>query len=254
MKLQFRSLLWVKRSQPVAEKGCILWLTVDFGLLSEKSMYINHQNDKNQGTDLTRPSIFILSAGFFKAFTGKYDISKLSDPIAVRDIGSISTLAFEHALVEAFGAGYLEITKTYPDIDSFMCVLENAVNASDGAAVLATEIKSIISTGNTEETRNRAIEFLTRKPKDPNEVEAVSSVFDFKVETSQVPYKVAHAGRNIYIIVEEGILSHLEGKPFRLDFLRAVLKALYSLARIHNVNRGSWYRSYIGVLSTSVGL
>lgn len=216
-------------------------------------MYMG-QHDQNQATDLTRPNVFILSARFFKAFTEKYDITKLSDPVAVRDIGSISTLTFEHALAVAFSDGYREISKSSLKMDYFTYHLENAVNASDNSAALATELKSIISAGYTPEAKNLATEFLTRKPEIVGEVEAISSIFDFKVGTSQVPYKIAHAGRNIYIIVEEGILSHLGGKPFQLDFLRAVLKALYSLARIHNVNRGSWYRSYIGVLSTSVGL
>lgn len=212
-------------------------------------MNVRELNKGHSTPNLRETSMIIMTRGFFKAFTKRYSIQKVSDYKALRDIGSIETLAFEENIACVFNT---EINKKLKQSPWLHGLLSNPVfytqtpseeERLDRAALQAVCVASSAKT---------ALDYLTTKE---DELACVACEFESIIpERPSQPYEIVIYEGNIYIIVEEGILAQLEGKTFQLDFLRAVLKALYSLERIHNVNRGSWYRSYIEVLSTSVGL
>lgn len=201
--------------------------------------------DDGETPSLKPPRITLITEGFYNAFVKRFSLSCLQDYSAIREIASVSTLIFEESVSIPLGSALNQ--GSYPVF--FLSVL----SALEEQGEASSEIESIKNAASSEDSLRIALDFLKRHPETSTVTEI--SPFNFNPSVpSACPYKVVVTGRDIYIIVEEGILSHLEGKAFQLDFLRAVLKALYSLERIHNVNRGSWYCRYIEVLSSSVSL
>ena len=217
-------------------------------------MYPSATDDSNGSTVLIEPKVFVFSREFYTEFSRKYSISCIKDYKAIRDILSVSSLGFEKTLASVLRKELDALLKDNFDILALGDDRDDSLNVMPDRAA---EIRLSTAMAESETTVATATAYLRYKKDNEADVTPVADCFNIDPPSPGITknyYTVLTHGYDIYIIVEEGILSQLEGLPFRLNFLRAVLKALYSLARIHNVNRGSWYRSYIGVLSTSVGL
>lgn len=217
-------------------------------------MYPSATDDSNDNTVLIEPKVFVFSREFYTEFSRKYSISCIKDYKAIRDILSVSSLGFEKTLASVLRKELNALLKEDFDILALGDDRDDSLNVMPDRAA---EIRLSTAMAESETTVATATAYLRYKEPSGSLVAASNDLFSVNPPSSgntKNYYTILTHGYDIYIIVEEGILSQLEGLPFRLNFLRAVLKALYSLARIHNVNRGSWYRSYIGVLSTSVGL
>lgn len=69
-----------------------------------------------------------------------------------------------------------------------------------------------------------------------------------KPEPAPVKYRILLQGETIYIVVEEGFLSSIEGDKTHLAFLTHLLKAAYSVYSIECVNSSTLYRQYVKAL------
>jgi hypothetical protein len=207
---------------------------------------------------LRKYSVFFFSEAFFSSVGGKVPAAKLADWETFRQHTSIETAIFELTLAntlcdklavheDGLSPSQYNWYGDRPKEHSSDCVVP---------AALKTEFQvSIGPFVGSEKYLTMANRYLYGyEDEDDCEVECVSSIFELSQrEPAEKKYRLVNSASNLYIIVEEGFLKELqESVSSKKDFYVDVLKALYAMDRINNVNQSAWYRQYLEVLSTTV--
>lgn len=206
--------------------------------------------------DTRELKLFILPQWIYQAFTAKFNLveiheyAKLRQVVSALDVAHLEILRsklFERAFKDQPGFGYY-------DVDSF---IERSYKNTAKQPVLTEQDESEIRTTiryllNDETTVKDALSRFKKIEDNGVDCIACGSSFPTLPETQdKVPYRVVLLQDTLYIIVEEGFLSFIEGETERLAFLTQVLKSAYAVAPIQIVNRSVWYRQYLDALANS---
>lgn len=188
---------------------------------------------------------YVLPAWIYRAFTAKYNLVEIHDYAKLRDVLSLTDVA------------HLELLRRHlvglPDLSLTECFGPECVWEHYGQSIVPmsdthrTEIASSLAyLLNDPQTQAEVLSRL--KPIESECKDTVVAVNDPGDSEVKSYYRVVLLHGALYIIVEEGFLSHLQGKVERLAFLTEVLKSAYAIAPISVVNRSVWYRQYVMAL------
>lgn len=196
-------------------------------------------------------SIFILPSWIYQAFTSKFSLNEIHEYAKLRQVASLEDLA------------HLEILRRFSvcknsvgdcaegGISSF--IHENWEEGSRQSEMTDKEHQEVKvnvnillqSPGVVEEALAR----FKALPKQDNALCCDSGGFPQGKTDADIPfYRVVILPNTLYIVVEEGFLSHIEEKAPRLAFLTQVLKSAYAVSPISVVNRSVWYEQYLKAL------
>ena len=199
----------------------------------------------NGDAALVQPAVFIFTKNIIDAVKRAAGMAKLTDYATLRQVVGLDSLAFSqavyNALTEFVQYDANSLLSSNCGFFTPVCISSEHQNEID---------RTIKPMSKTEQNIHAAKDFLNPVTHDHG-LEACL-ISDFKKEKAVPYYHIEIYLNNVYISVEEGFLKAMEEKPSRLEFFSSVLKALYSVSRINNVNRSAWYRKYLEVLGASV--
>ncbi len=195
-------------------------------------------------TTLEETHVFIMTKSVSDAVKKSAGMGKLTDYATLRHLVGLDTLAFNQAV-------FIQLNK-YFKYDASSLTREGCLF---GEPAVSDEVRNevsftLIPMANTESNLRAAKDFLNPVTQDGGPEACL--ITEFKKEEVAAVYHIEIYTKDVYISVEEGFLKAMEKKSCRLEFFSSVLKALYSVARINNVNRSAWYRKYLEVLGASV--
>ena len=209
----------------------------------------------------THPSYFVIPGWIFDAFTRRFSLSEIHEYGKLRQVASIEDVAqleiyantlFSGVAFQSSGSyGFQDIE--FYGLSSLIFGDRERTDNVDLPKVTEDERHEIQSTLklflSSESAKHEALNRL-RSVDEGEACELVSALgFPQSSESAeQVPYRVVTREDCLYIIVEEGFLSHFEGKAARLAFLTQVLKAAYAIYPLEVVNRSVWYSHYVQAL------
>lgn len=204
-----------------------------------RSMEMLSRDDVGRKMNLRQLKVFFLTKEYFNAMSRKMSIAEMVDYKNARQHSSITSIISEMSIASKL-AEELEVT--------YECFSDSGY-LSDPE--FTASICPFICQGDYLDT---AMQYL--RPAESSELELAVSVFSVldKKEPIVKPYRVITYESAVYITVEEGFLSHLDDPIKKHEFYLDVLKAMYALDRINNVNQSAWYRQYLEVLCTTASL
>jgi len=201
----------------------------------------------------THPSYFVIPGWIFDAFTRRFSLSEIHEYGKLRQVASIQDVAQLEIYVTAlFNKGGLGDIDCY-ELSSLIFGSHSRIDNVDLPKVTEEERIEIQSTLKlllkSEAARHEALNRLRNVERGEEGCLIASLGFPQSSESAdQVPYRIITREDCLYIIVEEGFLSHFEGKAARLAFLTQVLKAAYAIYPLEVVNRSVWYSHYVQAL------
>jgi len=189
--------------------------------------------------------VFVMTKAFHDAFVQQRSISELHDYATVRKVMSLENLAEQHA-VEGLLSSKLDVY-----LDSLIYSYTETLTPEQ-----VMERKAVIQPLGSSDRIQRIMEqYLHDVVEDEDQLVACSAITG-SAESDAVtpPYQLQTFQNKIYILVEEGFLKVLEDKTSKQAFFTDVVKTMYSLDRINNVNCSSWYRHYLTALCANSSL
>lgn len=205
---------------------------------------------------LVTPSYFVVPSWIFDAFTRRYGLAEIHEYGKLRQVASIEDVAhlevYRKHLFGQINQQGLGDTEFY-GISSLVFDQEMRVDSVDLPKITEDERSEIQSTLSillrSENVKHEALNRLREVDLGYGSCIEASLFFPQSGEnTKETPYRVVTREDCLYIIVEEGFLSHFEGKAARLAFLTQVLKAAYAIYPLAVVNRSLWYAHYVQAL------
>lgn len=197
-------------------------------------------------------SIFILPAWIYQAFTSKFSLNEIHEYAKLRQVASLEDLAHLEILRRFSISNKSVFTDSGGEnIQSF--IRDNWEEGSRQPEMTDKEHQEVKvnvnillqSPGVVEEALAR----FKALPKQDNALCCDSGGFPQGKTDADIPfYRVVILPNTLYIVVEEGFLSHIEEKAPRLAFLTQVLKSAYAVSPISLVNRSVWYEQYLKAL------
>ena len=214
-------------------------------------------SDFQGGRDQLRA--FIVPAWIHRAFTRKYSLGEIHDYGKVRQVASLQDIG---ALVvtNCFLTQEKEVrngSRHEPYMHSFFKV-KNFEDRTMNQPVLTdeqyNEYKASVTLYEQDESFRRSV-MARYRDTDSNASECVE-VFptafvpgaSLGIDPKSLGYRIEFVNDSLYIIVEEGFLSHIEEQAHRLAFLTQVLKSAYAVSPIRIVNCSVWYNQYLQAL------
>jgi len=199
------------------------------------------------------PSYFVIPDWIFDAFTRRFSLAEIHEYAKLRQVASIQDVAqleiYTNTLFNKAGLKDIE----FYGLTSLITPDRSRGDSVDLPKVTEDERIEIQSTLNllvdSESAQHEALNRL--RAVDQGEQYALDCAVGFpqsNESAEQVPYRIITREDCLYIIVEEGFLSHFEGKAARLTFLAQVLKAAYAIYPLEVVNRSVWYSHYVQAL------
>lgn len=198
--------------------------------------------------------VYVLPAWIYRIFTSKFNLMEIHDYGKLRQVASLEDVAHLEILrLRLFGQKAL-LDKSNVSISDIGSFIEKAsYSVGDRPRFTEEEAKEISSTikymCQDERVVKEALGRLKEIPDGMDGLSWVSSDFPVKQkDDSPCFYKIVCVASTLYIIVEEGFLSHIEEQAHRLAFLTQVLKSAYAVCPIQTVNRTVWYNQYLQAL------
>jgi hypothetical protein len=199
------------------------------------------------------PSYFVIPGWIFDAFTRRFSLAEIHEYAKLRQVASIQDVAqleiYTNTLFNKAGLKDIE----FYGLTSLISPDRSRGDSVDLPKVTEDERIEIQSTLNllvdSESAQHEALNRL--RAVDQGEQYALDCAVGFpqsNESAEQVPYRIITREDCLYIIVEEGFLSHFEGKAARLTFLAQVLKAAYAIYPLEVVNHSVWYSHYVQAL------
>lgn len=187
---------------------------------------------------LRATQVFVMTKAFHDAFVQQRIISELHDYATVRKVMSLENLAEQHA-VEWLLSSKLDVY-----LDSLIYSYTETLTPEQ-----VMERKAVIQPLGSSD---RIQEIMKQYLHDVVE----GAVTEGLPRNTPIPqkYQLQTFQNKIYILVEEGFLKVLEDKTSKQAFFTDVVKTMYSLDRINNVNCSSWYRHYLTALCANSSL
>jgi len=187
---------------------------------------------------LRATQVFVMTKAFHDAFVQQRSISELHDYATVRKVMSLENLAEQHA-VEGLLSSKLDVY-----LDSLIYSYTETLTPEQ-----VMERKAVIQPlGSSDRIQEIMEQYLHDVVED-----AVTEGLPWNTPIPQ-KYQLQTFQNKIYILVEEGFLKVLEDKTSKQAFFTDVVKTMYSLDRINNVNCSSWYRHYLTALCANSSL
>lgn len=187
---------------------------------------------------LRATQVFVMTKAFHDAFVQQRSISELHDYATVRKVMSLENLAEQHA-VEGLLSSKLDVY-----LDSLIYSYTETLTPEQ-----VMERKAVIQPlGSSDRIQEIMEQYLHDVVED-----AVTEGLSWNTPIPQ-KYQLQTFQNKIYILVEEGFLKVLEDKTSKQAFFTDVVKTMYSLDRINNVNCSSWYRHYLTALCANSSL
>ena len=189
--------------------------------------------------------VYVMSKAFHDGFVQQRGLAELHDYPTLRSVMSLENLAEQHAL-EGILSNTLEVF-----FDSLIYSYQETLSPEQ-----VMERKAVIQPmGSSERMQQIMAHFLSDTSEKEDQLVACVSQFSAP-QPPQVSskYQLQTFQNKIYILVEEGFLKILEDKTSKQVFFTDVVKTMYSLDRINNVNCSSWYRHYLTALCANSSL
>ena len=198
--------------------------------------------------------IYVLPSWIYNVFTSKFNLMEIHDYGKLRQVVSLEDVAHLEILRLRLFSQKAFLDKSNINISNIGSFIEKAsYSVGDRPRFTEEEAKEISSTIRymiqDDRVVKEALERLKAIPDGTESLSWVSSDFPVK-EKEQSPcfYKIVCVASTLYIIVEEGFLSHIEEQANRLVFLTQVLKSAYAINPIRIVNCSIWYNQYLQAL------
>lgn len=198
--------------------------------------------------------VYVLPSWIYNVFTSKFNLMEIHDYGKLRQVVSLEDVAHLEILRLRLFSQKAFLDKSNINISNIGSFIEKAsYSVGDRPRFTEEEAKEISSTIRymiqDDRVVKEALERLKAIPDGTESLSWVSSDFPVK-EKEQTPcfYKIVCVASTLYIIVEEGFLSHIEEQAHRLAFLTQVLKSAYAVSPIRIVNRSVWYIQYLQAL------
>lgn len=198
--------------------------------------------------------VYVLPSWIYNVFTSKFNLMEIHDYGKLRQVVSLEDVAHLEILRLRLFSQKAFLDKSNINISNIGSFIEKAsYSVGDRPRFTEEEAKEISSTIRymiqDDRVVKEALERLKAIPDGTESLSWVSSDFPVK-EKEQTPcfYKIVCVASTLYIIVEEGFLSHIEEQAHRLAFLTQVLKSAYAVSPIRIVNCSVWYNQYLQAL------
>ena len=195
--------------------------------------------------------IFLLPSWVYSAFTSKFSLneihtySKLRQVLGLEDVAHLEVVRKE--VLKALFTAESDAYSVYAE--SFLCPHSNELTEDERKEVQV----SVDLMVKTPSVVKEALDRLRLLPDSGALCEAADRATSIEESQAQsetkLPCRIVVMNQSLYILVEEGFLSSLEGGKHRLIFLTQVLKAAYAIFPIRVVNRSVWYPLYIRALA-----
>lgn len=222
----------------------------------------NNPDRSNEDADQTLSSamaVYILPAWVFETFTSRFNLSEIHTYAKLRQVMSIEDLA--HLEILRREALKCASKGSYPQLDemafrslisTYSCFGQNVLEITPKEmAEVESSVNLLVSTPSViAEAMDR---FRTLKTSRGDCLASDSSELDKSsippTEELSTHCRAVVLNTTLYIIVEEGFLSYLEGDAGHLAFLSQVLKSAYAVLPVRMVNRSPWYKQYLTALA-----
>ncbi len=198
--------------------------------------------------------VYVLPSWIYNVFTSKFNLMEIHDYGKLRQVVSLEDVAHLEILRLRLLSQKAFLDKSDINISDIGSFIEKAsYSVGDRPRFTEEEAKEISSTIRymiqDDRVVKEALERLKAIPDGTESLSWMSSDFPVK-EKEQTPcfYKIVCVASTLYIIVEEGFLSHIEEQAHRLAFLTQVLKSAYAVSPIRIVNCSVWYNQYLQAL------
>lgn len=195
-------------------------------------------------TEIAETLIYAATKTVIDAVKKSLGMSKLTDYASMRQLVGMDTLAFNQAVFNELMTFLQYDANSLTNAGCFFACPAQSKEAQQEISY------TLIPMSKTESNIRAAKDFLNPVAHDSSP--EASLISDFNKEVEIPVYHIEIYLNNVYISVEEGFLKAMEKKTCRLEFFSSVLKAMYSVSRINNVNRSAWYRKYLEVLGASI--
>ena len=198
--------------------------------------------------------VYVLPSWIYNVFTSKFNLMEIHDYGKLRQVVSLEDVAHLEILRLRLFSQKAFLDKSNIDIPDIGSFIEKAsYSVGDRPRFTEEEAKEISSTIRYMIQDDRVVkEALERLKAIPDGTESLSWMSsDFPVKEKEQTlcfYKIVCVASTLYIIVEEGFLSHIEEQAHRLAFLTQVLKSAYAVSPIRIVNCSMWYNQYLQAL------
>lgn len=203
--------------------------------------------------------VYVLPRWVYDAAVSKFNLLEIHQYKNLRSILSVSDLA-QLEIIRMYLFDKCLSNKGQPVMYSLQSFVHNVGNFPGKLVMTAEEQQEVKNTvfplmeskALQEETFSRLKTLEDLNPKGSHSDDVVSGPCSFPTKEQldkKVPYSITCLEGSLYIIVEEGFLSHLEKAAEKLVFFTHVLKSAYAVASITDVNRTVWYRQYLLALA-----
>lgn len=176
--------------------------------------------------------------------TAMTDIFKLRELFSENDLRMISAFSdFTSYLPDSYKASF---KNTLPHTDSLF-TWDDAINKNSEGQSFYNRVRY----STTEDTLKCMQYFKTEEDQDKDS-EALCCDYSnlLKSDKPEKPYDVVASHGHVFVLLDPVFFKDLD----KTQFLKDVVKVLYSQDRINNVNQGPWYGHYVAALKSEVSL